>query len=88
METALQNRLAIDRVKKVLLDVSPQQRLIFLLKHEEGMTYEEISRELGCSTGTVKKSVSRTVAKLRQELGVPNSNNEGEDYISCAAGGY
>jgi len=88
METRLQNRLVIDRVKRVLMEVSPQQRLIFLLKHEEGMTYEEISRELGCSTGTVKKSVARTVARLREELGVPKANDESEDYISCAAGGY
>jgi RNA polymerase sigma factor (sigma-70 family) len=78
----------IDRVKKVLMEVSPQQRLIFLLKYEEGMTYEEISRELGCSTGTVKKSVARTVTKLREELGAPGTSEESEDYISCAAGGY
>jgi len=85
LENTLQNRLIIDRVKQVLSEVTPQQRLIFLLKHEEGMTYEEISRELGCSTGAVKKSVSRTVTKLRQQLGV---SDESENYISCAAGGY
>jgi len=84
-ENTLQNRLVIDRVRQVLSEVTPQQRLIFLLKHEEGMTYEEISRELGCSTGTVKKSVSRTVTKLRQQLGV---DDESGNYISCAAGGY
>jgi RNA polymerase sigma-70 factor, ECF subfamily len=85
METTLQNRLAVERVMEVLSDVTPQQRLIFLLKHQEGMTYEEISKEIGCSTGAVKKSVSRTVTKLRQQLGV---NDESESYISCAAGGY
>lgn len=85
METTLQNRLVIERVRQVLSEVTAQQRLSFLLKHEEGMTYEEISRELGCSTGTVKKSVSRTVNRLRRELGV---DDESENYISCAAGGY
>lgn len=85
LEATLQNRLVIDRVRQVLADVTPQQRLMFLLKHEEGMTYEEISREFGCSTGTVKKSVSRTVTKLRQQLGV---DDESEDFVSCAAGGY
>lgn len=84
-EAELQNRLVVGRVKQVLAEVTPQQRLIFILKHEEGMTYEEISRELGCSTGTVKKSVSRTVTKLRLELG---ADDESESYISCAAGGY
>jgi hypothetical protein len=58
--------------------------LIFLLKHQEGMTYEEIAKAVGCSTGTVKKSVSRTVTKLRQRLGV---NDESENYISYAVTG-
>ena len=84
-ETTLQNRLVIERVRQALAEVTPQQRLMFLLKHEEGMTYEEISREFGCSTGAVKKSISRTVAKLRLQLGV---NDESENYVSCAAGGY
>jgi RNA polymerase sigma factor, sigma-70 family len=85
MESTLQNRLVVEKVMRALSDVTPQQRLIFLLKHQEGMTYEEISREIGCSTGAVKKSVARTVTRLRQQLG---ANDESENYISCAAGGY
>jgi RNA polymerase sigma-70 factor (ECF subfamily) len=84
LETTLQNRLAVAKVMQALADVTPQQRLIFLLKHQEGMTYEEISKAIGCSTGTIKKSVSRTVTRLRQQLGV---NDESENYISCAATG-
>jgi RNA polymerase sigma-70 factor (ECF subfamily) len=83
-ETNLQNRLVVEKVMQALSEVTPQQRLIFLLKHQEGMTYEEIANELGCSIGTVKKSVSRTVAKLREKLGV---NNETESYVSYAAAG-
>jgi RNA polymerase sigma-70 factor (ECF subfamily) len=83
-ETTLQNRLVVEKVMQALSEVTPQQRLIFLLKHQEGMTYEEIAKELGCSLGTVKKSVSRTVAKLREKLGV---NQEAENYVSYAAAG-
>jgi RNA polymerase sigma-70 factor (ECF subfamily) len=83
-ETTLQNRLAVQQVMQTLSEVTPHQRLIFLLKHQEGMTYEEIAKELGCSLGTVKKSVSRTVAKLREKLGV---NNETQNYVSYAAAG-
>ena len=83
-ETTLQNRLVVEKVMQTLSEVTPHQRLIFLLKHQEGMTYEEIAKELGCSLGTVKKSVSRTVAKLREKLGV---NNETENYVSYAAAG-
>ena len=84
LESTLQNQLVVEKVMQALAAVTPQQRLVFLLKHQEGMTYEEISKELGCSTGTVKKSVSRTIAKLREELGV---NEEPESYMSCAAAG-
>lgn len=84
LESTLQNHLVVGKVMQALAGVTPQQRLIFLLKHQEGMTYEEISKELGCSPGTVKKSVSRTIAKLRDKLG---ANEEPENYISCAAAG-
>ena len=83
-EASLHNQLVIDRVMEALSDVTAQQRLIFLLKHQEGLTYDEISRSLGCSVGTVKKSVARTIAKLRERLG---ANEEPEKYISCAAAG-
>ena len=84
LESTLQNHLVVEKVMQALAGVTPQQRLIFLLKHQEGMTYEEISKELGCSPGTVKKSVSRTIAKLREKLG---ANQEPENYMSCAAAG-
>ena len=84
LETNLQNQLVVEKVMQALASVTPQQRLIFLLKHQEGMTYEEISRELGCSQGTVKKSVSRTITKIREKLGV---SEESENYLSCAATG-
>jgi len=84
LEIRLQNQLVVEKVMQALSSVTQQQRLIFLLKHQEGMTYEEIAKALDCSPGTVKKSVSRTVAKLREQLGV---NEESENYISCAATG-
>lgn len=81
-ESTLQNRLVVAKVMQALADVTPKQRLMFLLKHHEGMTYEEIATEFDCSLGTVKKSVSRTITKLRDKLGV---NDEPGKYISCAA---
>jgi RNA polymerase sigma-70 factor, ECF subfamily len=85
LETTLQNKILVDRVLKALAEVTPNQRLIFLLKHHEGMTCDEIARELGCSTGAVKKSLFRTVSKLRSQL---ETTGEPADYIPCAAGQY
>ncbi len=69
-ENALLNRIMVEKVMQALSELSSQQRLIFLLKHHEGMTYEEISKAVGCSTGTAKKSMSRAVIKLREHLNV------------------
>ena len=70
LEETVEQGLLISRVLDALGDLTPQQRLIFLLKHHEGMTYEEISESLGCSTGATKKALFRAVLKLREGLGV------------------
>lgn len=69
-ETTLHNRILAEKVMQALSELTPQQRLIFLLKHHEEMTYEEIAKAVGCSTGTAKKSVSRAIAKLREHLDI------------------
>jgi RNA polymerase sigma-70 factor (ECF subfamily) len=69
-ETILHNRILAEKVMQALSELTPSQRLIFLLKHHEGMTYEEIAKAVGCSTGTAKKSVSRAVRKLREHLDI------------------
>ena len=70
LEETVEQQFLVTRVMDALGDLTAQQRLIFLLKHHEGMTYEEISESLGCSTGTTKKALFRAVLKLREQLGV------------------
>lgn len=65
-----ERKILADKVREILAEQTPQQRLMFLLKHEEGLTYDEIASALDCSSGTVKKSIFRTVIKLRQKFGV------------------
>ena len=79
LEDQVTNRILAERVMHALGELTDQQRLIFLLKHREGMTYEEISSALGCTTGTVKKSLFRAVMKLRERLGAarPAAASEG-----------
>ncbi len=75
-------KILLERVLEALGELTPQQRLIFLLKHREGLTYEEIAQAFGCSTGTVKKALFRAVSKLRLRLGVEAAAPE---YEPCAA---
>ncbi|MEP7343078.1 MAG: sigma-70 family RNA polymerase sigma factor [Acidobacteriota bacterium] len=69
-EDGLHQKMMVDRVMGALTDLTPKQRMIFLLKHREGMTYEEISQACGASAGTIKKALFRTVSKLRERLGI------------------
>jgi RNA polymerase sigma factor (sigma-70 family) len=65
--------------------MTPRQRLIFVLKHQEGMTYDEIARLVGCSTGTAKKAVARALTKLREHLQLNVGSTEP---VPCVAGEY
>jgi len=64
----LYNKLLFENVVSALAELTPSQRLSFLLRHYEGMSYEEIANAMNCSTGTVKKGVSRAIGKLRAKL--------------------
>lgn len=69
-EKALLNKMLFENVMSALAELTPSQRLIFLLRHYEGMSYEEIANAMNCSIGTAKKSVWRAIAKLRARLDV------------------
>jgi len=42
-----------------------------VMKHQEGLTYEEIADSCGISVGTVKQTVFRVIEKLRQKFHSP-----------------
>jgi RNA polymerase sigma-70 factor (ECF subfamily) len=61
-------KVLFETVMTALGELTPSQRLMFLLRHYEGMSYDEIAAAMNCSAGTVKKGVSRAIAKLRVKL--------------------
>ena len=81
-EERLQQQMMVEKVMEGLAELTSQQRLIFLLKHREGMTYEEIARACAVSTGTVKKALFRAVGRLREYLGVKLSATENVSYAA------
>jgi RNA polymerase sigma-70 factor (ECF subfamily) len=62
------NKVLFETVMDALAELTPSQRLMFLLRHYEGMSYDEIAAAMNCSSGTVKKGVSRAMTKLRARL--------------------
>jgi RNA polymerase sigma-70 factor (ECF subfamily) len=67
-ERSATNGLVAQQVFDLLKTIPSRQRLMFLMKHQEGMTCEEIAETMGTSVGTVKKTLFRVVDKLRQQL--------------------
>jgi RNA polymerase sigma-70 factor (ECF subfamily) len=70
-ERSVHNGLLAQQVFQLLASVPPRQRLMFLMKHQEGMTCEEIAGTMGTSVGTVKKTLFRVVDRLRQHFAAP-----------------
>lgn len=81
-ENGYHKKILAERVLGALGELTEQQRLIFLLKHREGMTCQEIADVSGCSVGSVKKSLFRSLEKLRASFGI----GAGEQ-VPQAAGG-
>jgi len=73
-EERLQQQMMVEKVMEGLSELTAQQRLIFLLKHREGMTYDEIAQACEVSTGTVKKALFRAINRLREYLGVKSDD--------------
>jgi RNA polymerase sigma-70 factor (ECF subfamily) len=68
VEKTATNGLLAQQVLGMLETIPPRQRLMFLMKHQEGLTCEEIADTMGTSVGTVKKTLFRVVEKLRQQF--------------------
>jgi len=57
-----------ERVRRALQRLSPQQRAVFTLRHDEGLSLQEIAEVLQLSPGTVKAHLHRAVTSLREQL--------------------
>jgi RNA polymerase sigma-70 factor (ECF subfamily) len=56
------------KLQKSLLKLPDKQRLVFHLKYEEELSYEEISQITGTSVGALKASYHHAVKKIEQAL--------------------
>ena len=75
-QESIYNKLLFESVVNALAELTPAQRLAFLLRHYEGMTYDEIATAMNCSIGTVKKGVWRAIVKLRARLSPESDEQE------------
>jgi RNA polymerase sigma-70 factor (ECF subfamily) len=67
-EQALLGREIGQRIDRALAVLSPRERMIFELKHYQGLRLRVIGEMLGTTEETVKNSLFRATHKLREQL--------------------
>jgi len=55
-------------LQRALLALTPEQREVFVLKHVEGLPYEEIAQRTGATVASLKMRMHRAYDRLRGEL--------------------
>jgi RNA polymerase sigma-70 factor (ECF subfamily) len=57
-----------DRVAAAVDELTPDHKAVILLREVEGLSYEEISRVMQCSKGTVMSRLHYARKKLQKKL--------------------
>lgn len=55
-------------IREATLELSPQQRIAFQLQREEGLRYDDIARQMGIATNTVKTHLYKANQLIRRYL--------------------
>lgn len=55
-------------LEQALAGLTPEQREVFVLKHVEGLSYEEIAERVGATVPSLKMRMHRAYDRLREEL--------------------
>lgn len=63
----------------LLAPLSPRERTIIVWRYYFDAPEAEVAARLGISTGTVKSTASRALARVRSAAGVPATATEGEN---------
>src|SRR4051794_39757853 len=63
----LRNEMA-ERIRSAVEKLSPDMRIVVVLRYTEGMSYDQIADVLGCSAGTVASRLNRAHKALERRL--------------------
>ena len=55
-------------LQEALLELTPEQREVFVLKHVEGLSYGQIAERVGTSVPSLKMRMHRAYDRLREQL--------------------
>ena len=68
IDDGAEQRADREMLRDVMRVLAPKQRQVVIMRHYGQLTTEETARALGMSTGTVKSTLHRALARLRHEL--------------------
>lgn len=68
VDDGTEQRADREMLRDVMRVLAPKQRQVVMLRHYGQLTTEETALALGMSTGTVKSTLHRALARLRYEL--------------------
>ena len=54
-----------DNIVAAMRELSPKQKMVFVLKHFQGLNIPEIAHSMKCSEGSIRKQLHRSVSKIR-----------------------
>lgn len=66
----------LTRLESALEKLPEEQRTVFLLRVQEGLSYEEIAETMETPKGTVMSRLARARMALRKHLGVPTDRED------------
>ena len=75
-QVAINNEIAL-RVQEALGSLSPQQRMVFTLRHYDGYKLKEIASMMNCMEGTVKRYLFAATRRMRNRLQHAYENQDG-----------
>ncbi|GAB4286506.1 MAG: RNA polymerase sigma factor RpoE [Ignavibacteriaceae bacterium] len=67
-ENQYEKKEMMNAIEQAVNELSPRQRMSFILKHYEGYKINEIAEIMGCGEGTIKKYLFESIRKLKNQL--------------------
>jgi RNA polymerase sigma-70 factor (ECF subfamily) len=64
----LEDREDLERLRRAILDLRQEEKEVFLLRQNGGLTYEQIAEIRSSPVGTVKTQMRAALQKLRKVL--------------------
>jgi RNA polymerase sigma-70 factor, ECF subfamily len=71
------------RLRALLAQLPPAPRAVMLLRYQEDLNPTEIARTLNMSINTVKSHLKRSLATLRERIGIDVNPRDGKTDLGC-----